>query len=193
MLSLLIGVALATPACPERVSELPASSLFAPSDPRLREDGLIVALKGARRLMRFDGGLLVEGACWNVGLAMDYPAGPKRLSGDLKTPEGWYRTSDKPWSSYYGAIAVHYPNETDAALGRRSGHITAAQQNAIDKALQAGHKPPQNTLLGGEILIHGGGADTDWTLGCLAMDNDAIDTLRSTLPRNRVTTFLILP
>jgi murein L,D-transpeptidase YafK len=193
MISALIGVALASSPCPELVTALPPSSLYEQGDPRLQADGLIVALKASRRLMRFDGGRLVDGACWAMGLAMDYPAGPKRVQGDLKTPEGWYRTSDKPWSSYYGAIAIHYPNENDAALGRRSGRITAAQQRDIEAALRAGDKPPQNTPLGGEILIHGGGAETDWTLGCLALENDAIDTLRNSLPRKQVTTVLILP
>ena len=32
--------------------------------------------------------------------------------------------------------------------------------------------PPQNTKLGGDIYIHGNGAQSDWTWGCVALEND---------------------
>ena len=47
--------------------------------------------------------------------------------------------------------------------------------------------------MGGEILLHGGGGQSDWTLGCIAMDNDQLDILRAELPRDMKTTVLILP
>ena len=37
--------------------------------------------------------------------------------------------------------------------------------------------PPWNTSLGGEIMIHGHGSETDWTLGCIAVDNEVMDIL----------------
>ena len=37
-------------------------------------------------------------------------------------------------------------------------------------------EPPQQTSLGGLIEIHGQGGKSDWTLGCIAIDNTAIDS-----------------
>lgn len=40
-------------------------------------------------------------------------------------------------------------------------------------------QPPANTALGGLVLIHGGGCYADWTFGCVALNNSAIDELFS--------------
>lgn len=37
--------------------------------------------------------------------------------------------------------------------------------------------PPWDTNLGGEIMIHGHGSHSDWTLGCIAVENDVMDIL----------------
>ena len=37
--------------------------------------------------------------------------------------------------------------------------------------------PPQRTRLGGEIYIHGGGTDGDWTRGCIAMADRDIEEI----------------
>ena len=37
--------------------------------------------------------------------------------------------------------------------------------------------PPQKTRLGGEIYIHGGGTDRDWTDGCIALKNEEVTEL----------------
>lgn len=184
MLLLLSSITLAAEGCPADTSGFEA-------DKRLEGAAVLVVLKVDRRM-----GLYSEGAlagCWEVGLAYDYNEGHKLVRGDLRTPEGWYRTSDKPWSQFYGAIAVHYPGAADAAAGEADGRITPGQRRAIDEALAAGLKPPQQTPLGGEILIHGGGAAADWTLGCVAMDNDDLDTLRAALPQGMAADVLILP
>ena len=111
----------------------------------------------------------------------------------MRTPEGWYRTSDKPSSRWYGAISVHYPNADDAKRGLAAKAISQATYRRIVGALAAGIKPPQRTALGGEILIHGGGSATDWTLGCVAMDNPRLDLVRNTLPAGLRADMLILP
>ena len=131
--------------------------------------------------------------CWRIGLGTGGPRGAKQRQGDLKTPEGWYRTSDKPWSRFAGAIAVHYPNLADARAGHAAGRIDHPTLKSIRDALNKGHKPPQNTALGGEILIHGGGSRVDWTLGCVALDDDDLEVLRSRLPEGQAVDMLIHP
>ncbi len=42
--------------------------------------------------------------------------------------------------------------------------------------------PPQKTALGGEIYIHGGGTERDWTWGCVALKNEEIEELFAAMP-----------
>lgn len=174
------------PACPSTTADIET-----PEDPRLAGPAVIVVFKEARYLGLYAGG--ERQGCWSVGLAHTYNPGHKQQRGDLRTPEGWFRTSDKPWSSFYAAIAVHYPERADADRGRARGWITDEQRDAIHDALGRDAKPLQDTRLGGEILIHGGGGSSDWTLGCVALDDEDIDTLRTRLPRGMRTDVLILP
>jgi len=177
------------PRCPETVAQLPAAPFLDATDPRLHDD-LIVINKSRRTLLFFSSGTSED--CWDIGLGFA-PRGHKEQEGDGRTPEGWYRTSDKPWSSFYAAIAVHYPNIDDAAAGRDAGRISEAEHRAIVSALRRDEKPKQTTEMGGEILIHGGGSASDWTLGCVALNNNHIDILRTKIPANMRTNVLILP
>ena len=120
--------------------------------------------------------------CARVALAPGASVGTKEREGDRRTPEGWYRTSDKPTSSFAGAIAVHYPSAEDAARGLAAGLVDAATEAQIRGAEVSGRKPPQATALGGEILIHGGGSTSDWTLGCVALEDADLARLRAALP-----------
>jgi len=45
--------------------------------------------------------------------------------------------------------------------------------------------PPQNTILGSSIKIHGGdlGADSDWTLGCIAVKNSELKQIVDQIPK----------
>jgi murein L,D-transpeptidase YafK len=199
--TLLTAVA-ASPALPEgcvqTAAELPASPYHTADDPRWERDDIIVVLKEKRRVMLFDQGTLVRlddgsPACWQAGLGAGYPAGHKQRMGDMKTPEGWYATSDRPWSSFYAAITVHYPEVADAKRGVAQGLITQDQADAIVSAHEKGVLPPMETRLGGKILLHGGGGSTDWTLGCVALDDANIDALRAELPTSMRTEVLILP
>jgi len=197
------AVARAAPVCAPRVDALPGSRLFAAADPRLAGSAVVVVEKQRRRLALYRGGALA--GCWRVALAR--PAHPERsdreavveskgakqVEGDLRTPEGWYRTSDRPTSRFHRAIAVHYPNLDDAERGVGAGDIDAATRDEIAAALADGVEPPQHTALGGEILIHGGGSAADWTLGCVALDDADIDALRARLPDGQATDLLILP
>ncbi len=184
--------------CVATAAELPASQYHSAADPQWSKSDIIVVLKKARRVMLFDAGELVElddgsPACWRAGLASGYPEGHKQRMGDLKTPEGWYSTSDRPWSAFYSAITVHYPEVADAHRGVKQGLISQDEADAIVAAHRKGILPPMETTLGGKILLHGGGGTSDWTLGCVALDDDHIDALRAQLPDSMRTEVLILP
>lgn len=172
--------------CPAQVGDLATSA-----DPRLRAASLLVVEKGARRLGLYRGGRLAM--CTRIALGVGGPEGDKEREGDRRTPQGWYRSSDKPWSKFEGAIAVHYPNADDARAAQRAGRIDEATAKRIVRALRRGQKPPQNTALGGEILIHGGGSRWDWTAGCIALSDTDLAVLRAEMPADMATDILILP
>ena len=111
------------------------------------------------------------------------PIGHKKQQGDGATPEGeYYITHQNPKSKFYLSLGLSYPNAQDAAAGLKRGLLSQAQHDAIVAAIGQQAKPPQNTKLGGEVFIHGGGAGRDWTLGCVALENEAIKELFELLP-----------
>ena len=63
------------------------------------------------------------------------------------------------------------------SLGRRDAEAllsreeTLANAAAIVEAHRKKTAPPQYTKLGGLIYIHGNGAKSDWTWGCVALEN----------------------
>ena len=118
-----------------------------------------------------------------------HPTGTKKKQGDGATPEGdYYITHKNPRSNYYLSLGLSYPNIVDADDGLKRGLITKSEHQAITSAIKESGKPPQNTQLGGDIFIHGGGAGKlmglyrDWTLGCIALENEDIKELFDQLP-----------
>jgi L,D-peptidoglycan transpeptidase YkuD (ErfK/YbiS/YcfS/YnhG family) len=111
------------------------------------------------------------------------PTGHKQQQGDGATPEGdYYLTHKNAKSKFYLSLGVSYPNARDAAAGLQAGLISQAEHDAIVSAIRSQGKPPQNTRLGGDIFIHGGGSGNDWTLGCIALTNEEIKELFELLP-----------
>jgi murein L,D-transpeptidase YafK len=191
MTLLLASLAHAADGCPASADGLPVSPYLDRSDPRLDGPNLVVVLKEARRAAVYGGGALR--GCWTVALGAGADPGPKQVRGDRKTPEGWYRTSPRPQSAFYHALHVSYPGPEDAARGLRDGLVTREQHDAIVAAARRDELPPMNTRLGGLILLHGGGGTTDWTLGCVGLDDADIDALRALLPADLRADVLILP
>jgi murein L,D-transpeptidase YafK len=135
----------------------------------------IVVKKSARRLLLYSGNKLVR--TYRVGLGPN-PVGDKVREGDRRTPEGdFYIFTRNSKSAFYLSLGLSYPNAAHAKRGLRDGLITSAQYDEIMRALQAKRRPPQNTALGGDIYIHGNGARSDWTWGCVALENEDIREL----------------
>ncbi|HQY60404.1 MAG: L,D-transpeptidase family protein [Myxococcales bacterium] len=111
------------------------------------------------------------------------PTGPKRARGDGRTPEGRYVVTHKnPKSRFHLSLGLSYPNADDARVGLASGRISRAEHDAILAALARNQIPPQDTALGGDIFVHGGGTQGDWTLGCVAIDDATMDDLFASVP-----------
>jgi hypothetical protein len=113
----------------------------------------LVALKEEKRM---------ELWAWYVGAwrhIHDYPilgasghAGPKLRQGDKQVPEGVYRVLYlNPNSNYHLSMKLNYPNEADRQRAKGEGRGN----------------------LGGDIFIHG----TEYSIGCLAIGNPAIQEL----------------
>ena len=114
---------------------------------------------------------------WRVDLG-GRPVGDKVMSGDNRTPEGEFYVCRKvPHSNYYKAFLISYPSTHHAERGLKEGLITQAQHAAIVRAIKGRRIPPQNTQLGNLIEIHGHGTYGlyDWTLGCVAVPDKAMD------------------
>ena len=106
------------------------------------------------------------------------PEGTKRAEGDGRTPEGRYCVCTRnARSKFHLALGLSYPSAADARAALREGRVDAATCAAICRAEAEGRRPPWDTPLGGFIMIHGGGASGDWTAGCVALEDAAMDAL----------------
>lgn len=135
----------------------------------------IVVHKSARSLKLYDGRKLIKTYKMVLGFSPD--EGDKEAEGDGRTPEGeFYVFVKNDKSSFTVSLGVSYPSIDDARRGAEKRLITEAEQQDIKTAIKNGSMPPQKTKLGGEIYIHGGGTERDWTDGCIALaDNDIVE------------------
>jgi murein L,D-transpeptidase YafK len=136
------------------VSESPADSL-------LLADRVVVR-KSERKLFLEKGGQIMRE--YPVSLGMN-PLGHKEQRGDKRTPEGSYTISYRlSASKFRKALHISYPSREDIRAARAKGYDP-----------------------GGLIMIHGLPAGVeeeeddyiqrDWTDGCIAVTNDAIDLI----------------
>jgi murein L,D-transpeptidase YafK len=113
-------------------------------------------------------------------------AGQKRRRGDDKTPLGSFRVGWFNSHSRFGLfIGLDYPNRDYAEAALADGRIDSRTHDRILAALDAGHIPPQDTPLGGQIGIHGLGAGNpdvhalfNWTNGCVAFTDAEMQRLK---------------
>jgi len=158
-----------------------SDSLIAESSmPGTFKDPRIVIRKETRTLEAYDGDVLKKTYAIALGFA---PSGDKEIEGDGKTPEGeFYVFTKNPQSKFHLSIGISYPSTDDAQRGFAGGLISKAERDAIILAIDAKKMPPQKTKLGGEIYLHGGGTDKDWTWGCVALKNEDIEELFAAIP-----------
>jgi murein L,D-transpeptidase YafK len=96
--------------------------------------------------------------------------GPKRFEGDKTTPVGTYRLTGRFPSVFHKFLGVSYPNTED-------------QRRFAD--LKKRGEVPAGRGIGLAIGIHGVGGkeyagvhkESDWTHGCIALDDTEIDEL----------------
>lgn len=138
--------------------------------------GPSVTIHKARHVLElYDQGRLLRTYPVALGLS---PLGPKRRQGDYKTPEGhFYICSRFSKSNFHLFLGLSYPDEAAADFGLSQGLITADQHARILAAARRNACPPWNTALGGIVGIHGGGTGKDWTFGCVAVSNEAVEEL----------------
>lgn len=124
---------------------------------------LVVVMKANRVLYLYADGEMVDQ--FPIALGKN-PIGTKRERGDNRTPEGLYRLDWRnPDSDFYRSLHVSYPNEHDIAASARMG---------VDP--------------GDLIMIHGQPSyddrerEGDWTNGCIAVSNAAIDEIWERVP-----------
>ena len=148
----------------------------------------IIIRKTKRTLEVYDNGSLVKTFSMVLGFS---PDGDKEIERDGKTPEGeFYVATKNPQSRFHLSLGLSYPSRDDAERGFKKGLITKAERDAILAAIQKGEMPPQKTALGGEIYIHGGGIERDWTWGCVALKNEEIEELFAAIPAGTKVTIL---
>ncbi len=125
---------------------------------------VIIVNKSKRLLTLYQNGVPFK--TYPIGLGRNGSL-DKLRAGDNSTPEGEYRVIKKISASrYHKALLINYPNEDD-----RKNFNRAKKKGLI----------PAGAGIGGLIELHGGGKDS-MTYGCVAMDNDAIDSIFKLVP-----------
>jgi hypothetical protein len=123
----------------------------------------------------FSGDKLIKS--YKIALGQN-PVGHKTRKGDGRTPEGQYRLCSRlERSRFHIFLGLNYPSVRDAEQGLKRGAITKKDFTRIAEAERKRQMPPWDTPLSGAIGLHGGGAKSDWTLGCIAFDNQDIEEL----------------
>ena len=162
-----VSIATADPASQGTKAATPIDSPV--SDARIEID------KSDRELLLYSGDEMLRR--FPVGLGFN-PVDDKVREGDGATPEGEFIVVVKnPQSQFYLSLGINYPNREDAERGLADGLISAEEHRRIVAADSKGTRPPWNTALGGEIFIHGRGSSSDWTLGCVALDDSNMKEL----------------
>ena len=126
----------------------------------------VVVIKSKRVLLLLQNGSILRE--YQICLGRN-PKGRKTRQGDYRTPEGTYiLDSRNPKSSFHLSLHISYPSKEDSSKARRLG-----------------------VSPGSDIMIHGFpegmsiddlGEYRDWTKGCIAVSNPAIEEIWPLVP-----------
>jgi murein L,D-transpeptidase YafK len=95
------------------------------------------------------------------------PEGHKEREGDGRTPEGRYVLDWRnPTSRFYKSLHISYPNFGDRLRAERRGHKPGGM-------IMIHGQPPPNEHAELQQIVSG----EDWTRGCIAVPNYAIDEI----------------
>lgn len=133
----------------------------------------ILVRKGAHEMVLFAGDEKLETLSVAIGPG---GKGPKHMEGDKITPIGRYHVIAKSPSVWGTFMRLDYPNTED-----RARFAKLKREGAL----------PRNATIGGDIGIHGAPQEraykkthkaSDWTLGCIALDDEEIRNLARRVP-----------
>jgi murein L,D-transpeptidase YafK len=116
----------------------------------------------------------------------------KIKANDNATPVGEYRICDIDTAhKYHKFLRLNYPNLNDAAEGLRKGLITQQEYDKLRFEYYYEDCPKLNTVLGGNMGIHGIGRLNyilknlpfvyNWTDGSIALSDEHIDEIYSVI------------
>ncbi len=131
----------------------------------------VIVNKSARQLYLMQGHSVVRS--YPVSLGKN-PVGHKVRRGDQRTPEGRYHLDWRnPQSRYHLSLHISYPNGQD--LKR------ATQENVNPGGSIMIHGLPKKYADGENVLL-----DLDWTDGCIAVSNQAIEEIWQLVADNTI-------
>lgn len=131
----------------------------------------VIVSKSDRKLYLMQGRYVIKS--YPVSLGKN-PVGHKTKIGDQRTPEGRYTINSRnPNSRYHLALQISYPSTRD-------------KKNAASKGVHPGgdimlHGLPSKYADGEKVML-----DLDWTDGCIAVSNKAIEEIWQLVADNTV-------
>jgi murein L,D-transpeptidase YafK len=201
-IALRLLAALLVLSCASPVSEAPAgkaatlASLLSSLDGQIK----VVISKSRYSLVLYKGDVPVK--TYQAVFGIGYQDGDKRIMGDKRTPEGdFYICTMNHSKRFYKFMGLSYPGVKHADYGLQANIISPEEHSQIKKANLERQPPPWETRLGGAVGIHGrtlnSNSDpsqqyrsTNWTDGCIALDNADVDEIYSVVALGTPVTIL---
>lgn len=143
---------------------------------------VIMIRKSRRELVVLSGSIPVVSYPAGFGRS---PAGIKLNADDNRTPEGNYYVCYKTERHRYGLfLQINYPSPDDARRGVVQQLIVPGEKKELIEAFENREIPNPNTALGGNIGIHGYGAESNWTIdGSVSLHSRHMEELYWNIPK----------